>query len=771
MNRALLILLLLLLPLGSVFGQSFAYVPNSGNNNVSVINTATNTVAATVTVGSFPWGVAVSPDGSRVYVVNGGDNTVSVIDTATNTVTATLTVGIQPLGVAISPNGGRVYVANISSNSVSVIDTATNTVIGAAIPVGSDPRGVAISPNGGRVYVANGSGNTVSVIDTAFSAVTATVVVGGFPFGVAVSPDGSRLYVSNLNDNNVSVIDTATNTAIGAAIPVGNEPRAVAVSPDGSLLYVANTSSNSVSVISTVTNTITATVPVGNLPYGAALTPDGSRVYVANVGSSNVSVINTATNTVAATVTGFSNPYSFGQFIGPAAAPTPTGIDISATTPAPVRYAAEINATPTTPVTLANPAGDINLSTALRYSFTQGEVRYARIECPAHVRFAAGSTVVASDAVATSLGAVNGLGSSVITFSITALTGGLTGVDTISVTGDRQITSTTAADCSFALYDFPSQAQAGGAAGRVVAVTGAYLAFAPSYALRVDAQGRAVADVEGVDGPYSRFVNQAPTNDATLGQIGGFSYDTAANVLGTAQPLSPAGVAITLADLMDSTTALVFEGDFESASTVFLSNLASCATVVATAGSFGSSSAEFSIGNGNALNRFLCYEAGNGDIQTGSYTVALRPVAASSDYVVSDLGPETLGEITRNGTELLAPLVQMASGFTSRVVLTNTGSEKRQFTMRLLSAESGSPSERGSTYIGLTSSDGSIPAGGTLVLNLLDVFPLDRFEGPARGSIRVIVAAPNSAIQGLYQIINPATGAISNHVMVRPGTN
>jgi hypothetical protein len=35
----------------------------------------------------------------------------------------------------------------------------------------------------------------------------------------------------------------------------------------------------------------------------------------------------------------------------------------------------------------------------------------------------------------------------------------------------------------------------------------------------------------------------------------------------------------------------------------------------------------------------------------------------------------------------------------------------------------------------------------------------------------VTVAAPNSQIQGLYQIVNQTTGSISNHVMVRPGTN
>jgi len=46
---------------------TYAYITNGGSNNVSVIDTATNTVEAAISVGSRPEGVAVSPDGKRVY--------------------------------------------------------------------------------------------------------------------------------------------------------------------------------------------------------------------------------------------------------------------------------------------------------------------------------------------------------------------------------------------------------------------------------------------------------------------------------------------------------------------------------------------------------------------------------------------------------------------------------------------------------------------------------------------------------------------------------
>ena len=127
----------------------------------------------------------------NAYITNSGDNTVSVIDTATNTVVGSpITVGSLPFGVAVTPDSSKVYVANGDSNSVSVIDTATNIVVGSPITVGVGPVGVAVTPDGSNVYVANASSDTVSVIDTASNTVTATIPVGHAPgaFGKFIQP-------------------------------------------------------------------------------------------------------------------------------------------------------------------------------------------------------------------------------------------------------------------------------------------------------------------------------------------------------------------------------------------------------------------------------------------------------------------------------------------------------------------------------------------------------------------------------------------------------
>jgi YVTN family beta-propeller protein len=76
---------------------------------------------------------------------------VSVVNTSTNAIVTTIPVGANPYGVTVSPDGSRVYIANLSAQSISVINTATNTVI-ATIPVGFSPKPLASATDGTRLY-------------------------------------------------------------------------------------------------------------------------------------------------------------------------------------------------------------------------------------------------------------------------------------------------------------------------------------------------------------------------------------------------------------------------------------------------------------------------------------------------------------------------------------------------------------------------------------------------------------------------------------------
>lgn len=195
----------------------YAYVPNEQTNDVSVINTTTNTVVSTVPIkGNHPIGVAVSPNGTKVYVTNFGTTyspglNISVIDTATEIVTTQLVKNgsaTSPLGIAVASDD-TLYVANFGVDTVEKMNLLTNFNI--PIHVGIRPNGIVINPNGTKVYVTSRGSNNVSVIDTATNDVT-TVNVGSISYGIAINPSGTKVYVTNIDNKTVSIIDTANNT-------------------------------------------------------------------------------------------------------------------------------------------------------------------------------------------------------------------------------------------------------------------------------------------------------------------------------------------------------------------------------------------------------------------------------------------------------------------------------------------------------------------------------------------------------------------------------
>jgi len=189
---------------------------------VYIISTGSNTVIGHI---DFPYnaqcyGICISPDGTKLYVANFGLNTISVINTTSNTIIATITVDINPQGICISPDGKTVYVSCYGDATVSVINAVSNTFIG-TIPVGVHPYDIVISEDGSKVYVTNNAGDTVSVIDTQTGTVVMTINTGANPSGVAISPDGTKLYVNDFADSNTEVFEISDDITNDYNIVVG----------------------------------------------------------------------------------------------------------------------------------------------------------------------------------------------------------------------------------------------------------------------------------------------------------------------------------------------------------------------------------------------------------------------------------------------------------------------------------------------------------------------------------------------------------------------
>lgn len=241
-----------------------------------------------------PWGLAITPDGTRVYVADTGADQVVPVDTATNKAGTPIPVGEFPTGTAITPDGTRAYVTNFFEDTVTPIDLSSNTPE-PSISMGDGPNDIAITPDGTRAYVVNAEDDTVERIDLATNTVVKTIPVGDGPHGVAVTPDGTRVYVANINGETVSRIDTATDT-VGETIAAIPAAEVISISPDGEQAYVLGWNSD-VLEIDLTTDLPGASIPwFDNYLYGVAMRADGSRAYITDNSDEELVEVDTTTN-------------------------------------------------------------------------------------------------------------------------------------------------------------------------------------------------------------------------------------------------------------------------------------------------------------------------------------------------------------------------------------------------------------------------------------------------------------------------------------------
>ena len=278
----------------------------SGGGTVSVIDGQTNSVTATINFDSSsePFAIAISPDGTRAYVALVGSSQVAVVDTATNSVITTVSLGAAPTAIAVSKDGTRGYVATLGG--VTFLDLTHSTVSMAISVPNLGPTDVALSADGQSLYVVDERRlSTTLIVNTNTGAYTGIPVAGvDNCTGISMTPDGSSAYLAC--NGYVEVLATPTNTEV-AQIALPDSGSYDTVSPDGKTAFVSNYVAGGagyVGVIDTASNTLTSQISVGTnvYPQGGAVSQDGTRLYVPNSGNGTVSVIDTATHTVVATV-------------------------------------------------------------------------------------------------------------------------------------------------------------------------------------------------------------------------------------------------------------------------------------------------------------------------------------------------------------------------------------------------------------------------------------------------------------------------------------
>lgn len=184
--------------------------PNSGDNNVSLIDVGAGTVT-NVAGGNNPGPVAIGMSGGKAAVAmvgNAASNTISFFDLPGGAATTIADVGLSPTDFAVDAPLGRAFVTMAGSNEVAVLDHAGKKLVG-KVPTGKRPVHIYLAPAlagaAHDVFVGNDDGASVTVFDGETLRVKATVTTDQGHHKMAFW--GTKAYVSNITANNVSVID------------------------------------------------------------------------------------------------------------------------------------------------------------------------------------------------------------------------------------------------------------------------------------------------------------------------------------------------------------------------------------------------------------------------------------------------------------------------------------------------------------------------------------------------------------------------------------
>lgn len=144
------------------------YTANIGSDSVSVIELGAGAQqearVTQITVGKQPEGIALSPDGRELWIGHRVEGLVSVIDTATNKVTATLNVGEVPLRMTFTPDGKRILIMNPTGDALHILDRATRKEV-KRIEIKGAPVNAVCSPDGRRAYVTVIQASKVVAVD------------------------------------------------------------------------------------------------------------------------------------------------------------------------------------------------------------------------------------------------------------------------------------------------------------------------------------------------------------------------------------------------------------------------------------------------------------------------------------------------------------------------------------------------------------------------------------------------------------------------------
>jgi DNA-binding beta-propeller fold protein YncE len=214
-------------------------------------------------IDSCPWEGRVSADNQFLWTTNYYKGRVDKVNLTTGATVLSVSVGSWPMGVAYDSSRRFLYTGQGcsgtgGSGSIKVVDTFTNSLV-AGIPLSGEPgTNIIVSSTNEYVYALSrrlSADTQLYKIRTSDYSVQGVVDIlgsgpgvgaSGHDQGLSLSPDGSKAYVGSVVDDTLRVIDTASMTQAAAwSLP---DVLGFNASPDGTHALVTSGDSSHVQI-------------------------------------------------------------------------------------------------------------------------------------------------------------------------------------------------------------------------------------------------------------------------------------------------------------------------------------------------------------------------------------------------------------------------------------------------------------------------------------------------------------------------------------------